>query len=161
MTTLFAILEKMHIMSNQTSVNIAEKIKTFDLKKFLKNSFFDFFLPDSAIDWLGEKITGELLKHTITAVMLYKIFTPFRYLLTLTLTNIIIKVFKRQGKIPLQPPPGSSIKDLYKEQQQVIRRSLKAQREKYKNKRILFRSSQVQKPTNSTIFSDANRRKTL
>lgn len=122
-------------------------------------------MPDKLIKWLGESITGETLKYAITAVVLYKIFTPVRYIATLAVTNVIIKLFKRQGKIPLQPPPGSSIKDLYKEQQLVIRRNLKRQREKYNTRvgrfrRFLPKTNQFSK-SGSSIFGDANRRKNI
>ena len=94
-------------------------------------------MPDSFIKFLGSSITGENLKNIITAVMLYKIFTPLRYVLTLVVTNFVIQILKKRGKMPLKPPPGSSIKDLYVEQKSVIRRSLKKQQEKIKSKRSI------------------------
>ena len=131
-TSLFNLLEKLHIMSHETSMSIEEKINTFDLEKFLKNYYFDYVLPDSAIKWLGQAITGTTLKQILTAIMLYKLVTPFRYLLTLTLTNVIIKGFKRRGLMPAHPPAGSSIPELIKEQQNVVSQNLRRQRESYR-----------------------------
>lgn len=92
----------------------------------------------------------------ITSIMLYKIITPLRYIFTVALTNFIIKLLKKHGRIPLQPPPGSSIKELYTEQKQVIRRSLKIH--KYSKKNIL--KNRIIKASQS-FFNKANRRKTF
>lgn len=145
-------------MTRETSDSINNKINTFNLEQFLKESFFHHILSDSIIKSLGQSITGQTLKYVITAVMLYKIVTPLRYVFTIAATNVIIKLFKRQGKIPMQPPPGSSIKELYKEQQQVIRRSLKKQREKY-NKRNFFRAKYLK--SSNSMFNDSNKQKKL
>ncbi|CAF0969037.1 unnamed protein product [Brachionus calyciflorus] len=158
-SSLFNLLEKIHIMSRETIDSINNKINTFNLEEFLRKSFFHHILPDSWIKKLGESITGQTLKYVITAIMLYKIVTPLRYVFTLAVTNVVIKLFKRQGKIPMQPPPGSSIKELYTEQKQVIRRSLKAQKEKFKYKRNLLRAKQLK--AKNTLFSQSNKTKTL
>ncbi len=136
MTSLLSLFEKLHIFSKETSDSIMAKIKTFKLEKFLRDYYFNYVMSDANIDWLGQKITGETLKHAITAVMLYKIFTPLRYLATLATTKVLIGLFKRRGVIPKQPPPGSSISDLYSEQKLVLRRGIKQQREKYNNTRV-------------------------
>lgn len=121
-------------MSKETTASIVTKIDTFKLEEFLQHSYFNYILTENAIKWLGESITGNTLKYTITSVMLYKLFTPLRYLVTIGGTNLIIKLFKRRGVIPPQPPAGSSIRELYSEQKHVIRRSLKTQREKYRKR---------------------------
>ncbi len=136
MTSLLRLLEKVHIFSRETSDSIVEKINTFKLDQFLRDYYFTYILSDSSIEWVGEKITGVTLKHIITAIMLYKIFTPLRYVATLATTKLLITIFKNRGVIPKQPPPGSSISDLYAEQKQVIRRSIKKQREKYNNTKV-------------------------
>lgn len=123
-------------MSNETTQSIVSKIENFRLEDFLRHSYFDYVLTEGAIQWLGTNITGLTLKYMITAVVLYKLFTPLRYLVTIAGTNLIIRLFKRRGVIPRQPPAGSSIRELYTEQKQVLRRSLKIQREKYR-KRLL------------------------
>ncbi len=119
-------------MSHETALNIEEKINTFNLEQFLRNWRADYVMSDESIKWAGKSITGVTLKHMITAVMLYKLCTPFRYLLTLTLTNVIIKVFKRRGLMPVSPPAGSSIPELIKEQQDVVSQKLRRQRETYR-----------------------------
>ena len=98
---------------------------------------------------MGELITGDTLKHAITAVMLYKIFTPLRYLVTLGSTKLIITLFKKRGIMPVHPPPGSSLKDLYAEQKMVIRRRIKIQNEK---SRKFFKRN---------TFSELNKRRKL
>ena len=124
------------MFSRETSDSILNKINTFNLENFLREYYFNYVMPEATIEWIGKKLTGETLKHLLTAVMLYKIFTPLRYLATLTATKVLISIFKRRGVIPKRPPPGDSIKDLYTEQKLVIRRSLKQQREKYQNTRV-------------------------
>lgn len=141
-TSLLNLMEKIYIISNDTSKKIENAIDSFNLEKFLKEHYFNYVLNESSIEWLGKSITSETLKHCITAIMLYKIFTPFRYLLTLTLTNVIIKIFKRKGVIPVHPPAGSSIRELYKESKIGIRRSVKKQREKYRQR--FFRKYRLQ-----------------
>ena len=106
------------------------------MEKFLKGLHFDYVLSDSMIKSAGELVTGDTLKHCITAVMCYKIFTPLRYLLTLTLTRGVIKVFKTKGIIPKQPPPGYSIKDVYTEKKFIYQKRYDNQKERYlKSKR--------------------------
>ena len=129
---VFNALEKLHIMSNETSKKIEKKIETFNLEKFLRSYYFDYVLSDESIKWLSKSITGITLKHMLTAVMLYKIFTPVRYLATLTVTNVIIKLFKKRGLMPTHPPAGSSIPELIKEQQAVVEQNIRRQREAYR-----------------------------
>lgn len=86
--------------------------------------------------------------------MLYKIFTPLRYLATLGTTKLLINIFKNRGVIPKQPPPGSSIKDLYAEQKQVIRRGIKRQREKYNNMKMGRLFLKQRKSLNDVIVSN-------
>lgn len=154
MTSLLRLLEKVHIFSRETSDSIVEKINTFRLDKFLRDNYFTYVLSDSSIEWIGEKITGVTLKHIITAIMLYKIFTPLRYVATLATTKLLITIFKNRGVIPKQPPPGSSIKDLYAEQKQVIRRGIKKQREKYKNTNVGRLIIKQRKSFNDVIVSN-------
>ena len=128
------------------------------MEKFLKNSFFDYIMPDELIKKLGGLITGVTLKNMITAIVLYKMFTPFRYLLTLGATKLVINLFKKRGIMPQQPPPGSTIKELYQEQSQSIKRRIKKQREKYDNTRVgrFIRRSIIYKN-----FNELNKRKKL
>ena len=148
LSKFLGLFEKAHIISNETSQSIVNKIKTFDLKKFLLNYHFDYVLPERAINWLGESITGHTLNSALTAIMLYKIVTPFRYMLTLGVARVVINVFKRRGLMPVRPPPGSTIQDLYQEQKQVLRRGLKRQREQYSTTRVgrLFNKHTRSKP---------------
>lgn len=125
------MLEKIHVMSHETSLSIEHKINTFSLEDLLRSFHFDYVLPDSAINWLDQSITGLTLKHMLTAIMLYKIFTPLRYASTLGFSNIAINVLKKRGFVPVKPPPGSSLPELIKEQQTVVSQNLKAQRERY------------------------------
>lgn len=155
-TSVLNGLETIRILSRETIDSINNKINTFNLEKYLKESFFRYILPENWIKSIGQSITGETLKFMITAVVLYKIITPLRYVFTVALTNLVIKLFKKQGRIPLQPPPGSSIKELYTEQKQVIRRRIKVQREKYAKKIVL--KNRIIKAS-QTIFNRANRRK--
>ena len=104
---------------------------------------FDYVLADSTIDWIGKSITGVTLKHLITALMLYKIFTPLRYLLTLGVTKISIDLLKRRGVI-LPPPPGSSIKELLHEQSQNFRRAFRSRQ--LKNARLRALKKKVEQP---------------
>lgn len=149
-------LENLKIISRDTVDSIQKKIDTFNLEKYLKESFFSHILSENLIKSIGELFTGKTLKLMITAIMLYKLITPIRYIFTVALTNFLIKLFKRHGRIPLQPPPGSSIKELYTEQKQVIRRRLKMHKNSKKNsfKNNIIKASQ-------SIFNKANRRKTF
>lgn len=133
-TSLFGVLERLRVMSRETSDALVGKIEHFRLEEFLRAYYADYVLSDAAIAWLGSTITGATLKYAITAALLYKILAPLRYLVTLGGTNLVIRLFKRKGVIPQQPPAGSSIRELYTEQKQVIRRGLKTQREKYRKR---------------------------
>jgi hypothetical protein len=115
----------------------------------MRNWYFDTVLPESIIQKLNENITGDTIKHAITAVVLYKLCAPFRYLLTLGTTKLVINLFKKRGIMPVSPPPGSSIKDLYAEQKLSIRRGIKKQRER---SRIFFKRNS---------FSELNKRRKL
>jgi hypothetical protein len=126
------LLEQLHVMSHETSTSLEGKINTFKLEAFLRNWGASYIMPDSVIDWLGKSITGVTLKHMITAVILYKISAPFRYLATLGLANVVIKLFKRRGLMPVHPPAGSSLPELIKEQKDVVSQNIKRQREKYR-----------------------------
>lgn len=123
-------------MTHETSNSLTAKIENFQLDYFLRHSYATYILTENAIVWLGTNITGFTLKCMITAMLLYKILAPLRYVVTIGGTNLVIKLFKRRGVIPQQPPAGSSIRELYTEQKSVLRRSLKMQREKYR-KRLL------------------------
>lgn len=118
---MFNLIEKIHIISHETTVSIMNKIETFDLEKFLRSYHFDYVFSDATLVSLGKMFDGITLKHLITTYLLYKIFTPLRYLATLGGTKLCIDLLKRRGVIPQRPPPGSSIKELYEEQKQVIR----------------------------------------
>lgn len=144
-TSLFVLFQKLHIMSKETSDSITLKINNFNLESFLRKYYFSYVLPENAIQWLGKSITGETLKHVVTSIMLYKIFTPLRYLVTLGSTKLAIELFKKRGVIPQRPPPGSSIQDLYSEQKQLIRRSFKNKKESYQKRmrRILKRTKRA------------------
>jgi hypothetical protein len=122
-------------MSHETSLSIEKKIDNFNLEKFLLSYHFDYVFSDGSLKWLGSCITGVTLKHVITAIMLYKLATPLRYVATLTVTNLIIKLFKKRGMMPLRPPAGSSIPELIKEQQDVLKARIKRQKEAYKQLR--------------------------
>lgn len=108
------------------------KIENFNLEKFLRTLYFDYVLPDNMIKKAGELVTGETLKQCVTAVLLYKIFTPARYLLTLTLTKVVINMFKSKGIIPKQPPPGHSIKEMYTEKKFIYQKRYDNQKERLK-----------------------------
>lgn len=144
-TSLFVLFNKLHIMSKETSDSITLKINNFNLESFLRKYYFSYVLPESAIQWLGKSVTGETLKHIVTSIMLYKIFTPLRYLVTLGSTKLAIELFKKRGVIPHRPPPGSSIQDLYTEQKQIIRRSIKKNKESYQKRmrRMLKRTKRA------------------
>lgn len=142
---LFNILESLHIFSHETSISIANKIETFNLEQFLRNYHFDYIFSDSTLEWFGKLITGVHLKHIIVAIMLYKIFTPLRYLATLAATKISINMLKKGGYIPMKPPPGSSITEIVKEQKHNLRRSVLAQQERLARARSRFKSLQSHK----------------
>ncbi len=131
------------MISHETAISIETKISNFDLEKFLRSIYFDKVFNGDQLKWLGEVITGITLKHMLTAIMLYKICTPLRYLFTITATKVLIDLLKRRGVIPNRPPPGSSIKELYEEQKLVLRRSIKSKREKYKFKAPSLTSSRL------------------
>ncbi len=124
-------MEHLHIISDETNKSIINKIENFNMVDFLKMLHFDYILSESMIDSAGELITGVTLKHILTAIMLYKIFTPLRYLLTLTVTKVLISIFKNKGFIPKQPPPGYSIKDIYAEKKLIYQKRLINQKQRY------------------------------
>ncbi len=115
----------------------------------MRNWYFDYVLPESIIQKLNENITGETIKYAITAVVLYKLCAPLRYVTTLGTTKLVINLFKKRGIMPASPPPGSTIKDLYAEQKMVIRRGIKKQGEK---SRTFFKRNS---------FSELNKRRKL
>lgn len=137
-TELLKLFEKLHIVSEETRNSILSKIENFNLEKFLRSLHFDYVLPDNMIRKAGELVTGETLKQCVTAVVLYKIFTPARYLATLTLTKVAINMFKSKGIIPKQPPPGHSIKEMYTEKKFIYQKRYANQKER------LRRSKQMQ-----------------
>jgi hypothetical protein len=149
-------------MSHETAVSIEAKIDNFNLEAFLRSFYFDKVFNDDQLKWFGGALTGVMLKHILTAVMIYKISTPIRYLFTLTFTKLLIDVLKRRGVIPIRPPPGSSIKELYEEQKLVIRRSIKSKRENYKFKAPSLTSSRLlfKRPINLKASFYAFRKKT-
>ncbi|RMZ96128.1 hypothetical protein BpHYR1_044184 [Brachionus plicatilis] len=155
-TSVLNVLEKLRVMSRETIDSINTKINTFNLENYLKESFVRHIISEHWIKSIGQSITGQTLKFMITAIVLYKIITPLRYVFTVALTKFVIKLFKKQGRIPLQPPPGSSIKELYTEQKQVIGRRLKVHREKY-SKKSVFRNRIIK--ASQSIFNKASRRK--
>lgn len=127
-------------MSTESKNAIINKIENFQIDRFLLSYHFDYVLSNNVIDWLKERLTGQTLKHIITAIMLYKIFTPIRYLLTLSLTKVLIEFSKKYGFIPKTPPAGYSIKDIYSEQKILYQKRLQNQRERLKTKNIQLRS---------------------
>ena len=132
--------EAVHIISHDTNTGILDWMKNFNMEKFLLSLHCDYILSDRWIKSLGQQITGDTLKHVLTAVMLYKIFTPLRYLLTLTVTKATISLFKTKGIIPKQPPPGHSIQEIYSEKKFIYQKRLDNQRERYFKEKQLLRS---------------------
>lgn len=124
-TKVLNLCETLHILSRETIDAILYKINHFVLKNFLHNWYIDYVIPQSWIEQLNLVITGDTLKNAITAVVLYKLCTPFRYLLTLGTTKLVIDLFKRKGIMPVKPPPGDSVKELYKEQKSMIDRRIR------------------------------------
>lgn len=146
-TKLFNVLEKLHIISHETSLSIERKIHNFNLEKFLRSWYADYILSDSQLEKLGHYFNGITLKHLITALMLYKLATPLRYLATLGLTKLSIDLLKRRGLIQ-PPPPGYSVKEIITEQKQQIRRKsllLKKRKEQYKVRSLRFRDRLLKK----------------
>ena len=133
------LLNRVSIISVETKESILKKIETFEIESFLRNYHFDYVLSDSIIDSIKIYLTGETLKHCLTAIMLYKIFTPFRYALTLSVTKLLIEFYKKTGYIPKTPPPGYSIKDIYLEKKHVYQKRLQNQRERIKNSKTMNR----------------------
>ena len=129
-TELLKLFEKLHIVSEETRNSILSKIENFNLEKFLRTLHFDFILPENMMKAAGELVTGETLKQCVTAVLLYKIFTPVRYLFTLTMTKVVINIFKGKGLIPKQPPPGHSIKEMYTEKKFIYQKRYANQKER-------------------------------
>ena len=129
----------MSIISEETKLSFVKKIENFSLVDFLKKLHFDYILSEETLKTAGQMVTGNTLKHMITAVVLYKIFTPLRYLFTLTLTKLLINVFKSKGIIPKQPPVGYSIKDIYIEKKLLYQKRLINQKERYLKSKQSFK----------------------
>jgi hypothetical protein len=86
------ILEGFRIMSKETKESIISTIDNFELEKFIEKYHFDYVLSQKMIDWLGDNITGQILKQFLTTAMFYKIFTPFRYILSLSVTKLLVSM---------------------------------------------------------------------
>jgi len=130
-TIFLNFFEKIHIITHEFNTSIMKSIENFRLEKFLHSIYLDYILSDNSIKSASEYITGNTLKHILTAVMLYKIFTPLRYLVTLAGTRAAINIFKNKGIIPKKPPPGYSIQDMYTEKKFIYQKRLANQKERY------------------------------
>lgn len=140
------LLEQMHILSKETNEGIVKIIENFNLEKFLKKLHFDYVLSENAIESASKTINGNTLKHILTAVMMYKILAPLRYVVTLTVTKTVINLFKTKGLIPKQPPPGYSIKDIYVEKKFIYQKRLANQKDRYnKSKQLLRQKLEMEK----------------
>lgn len=136
---VLGLLNKLKIMSVETKESILKKIETFEIESFLRGYHFDYVLSDRIIDSIKANLTGETLKHILTAIVLYKIFTPLRYALTLSVTKLLIEFYKKTGYIPKTPPPGYSIKEMYLEKKLFYQKRLQNQQERLRNSKTLTR----------------------
>lgn len=134
-TIFLNFFEQIHIITHEFNESIMKFIENFRLEKFLYSIHLDYILSDKLIKSANDYITGNTLKHILTAVMLYKICTPLRYIVTLGGTRAAINLFKSKGIIPKKPPPGYSIQDMYTEKkfiyQTLFQKRLANQKERY------------------------------
>ena len=79
-------------MSTETKESIISTIDNFKLVEFIKKYHFDYVLSAKMITWLNENITGQILKQFLTTAMFYKIFTPLRYILSLSVTKLLVSM---------------------------------------------------------------------
>ena len=86
------VLERFSIMSRETKESVISTIDNFKLDEFIKTYHFDYVLSQRAIDWLGENITGQILKQCLTVAMFYMIFAPLRYILSLSATKLMVSM---------------------------------------------------------------------
>lgn len=136
-------------MTHDTANGIIVKIETFDLEKFLRNYHFNSVFSDSTLEYIGKSITGITLKHMIVAIMLYKIFTPLRYLTTLAFAKISIDSLIRRGLIKAAPKE-SSLSEIALTTRKNIQRRATSIKLRRKNRDLLFEQKKKINDSNST-----------
>ena len=78
-TQLLVVFQKIGLMSEERVKSIHERI--------------DNYKPET----LKGYITGENIKHFATAYVVYKIITPFRYMLSIALTRSFVRKMRANG----------------------------------------------------------------
>jgi hypothetical protein len=78
-TQLLIIFEKLNIMSHETVLSVHDRIANYKPEK------------------LKGYVTGDDIKHFVTAYMVYKVIAPFRYMVSLALTRSIVMKLRSKG----------------------------------------------------------------
>ncbi|CAF1231283.1 unnamed protein product [Adineta steineri] len=89
------------------------------------------FISQERLNSLNAYWTGERVRLLATALLLYKFLTPVRYAFTLGVTTYISRTFLKRGLLK-RAPQGDSLKELYRDQKQLIRTEVRRTRDHLK-----------------------------
>jgi hypothetical protein len=121
-------LERIHIISPERRLSFIRHMNEFSISGILSKIPF---ISQERLNQLNNYWTGERLRLLATALLLYKFLTPVRYAFTLGVTTYISRTFLKRGLIK-RAPQGDSLKELYRDQKQLIKSHVRRARDKMK-----------------------------
>lgn len=121
-------LQRLHIISPERRLSFIRGMNEYSIAGILSKVPF---IPQERRDYLNAYWTGERLRLLATALLLYKFLTPLRYAFTLGVTTYISRTFLKRGLIK-RAPQGDSLKELYRDQKQLINVNVRRAKERIK-----------------------------
>jgi hypothetical protein len=118
-------LQHIHIISPERRLSFIKHMNEFSISRILAKIPF---ISQERLNHLNAYWTGERLRLLATALLLYKFLTPVRYAFTLGVTTYISRTFLKRGLIK-RAPHGDSLKELYRDQKQLIKSHVRRARE--------------------------------
>ncbi len=118
-------LQRIHIISPERRLSFIRGMNEFSISGILARIPL---ISQERLNQLNAFWTGERVRLLATALLLYKFLTPVRYAFTLGVTTYISRTFLKRGFIK-RAPQGDSLKELYRDQKQLIKNHARRARE--------------------------------
>jgi hypothetical protein len=119
-------LTRVHIISPERRLSFIRRMNEFSVSGILSRIPL---ISEERVAHLNAFWTGERVRLLATALLLYKFLTPVRYAFTLGVTATISRTFLKRGLMK-RPPQGDSLKELYRDQKQLIKSNVRRARDK-------------------------------
>ncbi|KAI3388646.1 hypothetical protein SNEBB_005728 [Seison nebaliae] len=134
------VLKRMEAL-NYIEVSTGDKIRGtldhFDSEKILKLTRIYDYMSDGTKVFLKTYLPQPRVEALVGMFLLYKTLTPLRYATTLACFRVVLRYYKKSGKMPKHPPKGDSLKELARESRGRIQRKFHNLHDRWNSKRLL------------------------